>query len=221
MVVGEQLWKTEGVYHRRVDDVSAFVLAGGKSARMGQDKAFLELAGRTLLARALELAAGVADEVRIVGDAGKFAAYGLVVEDIYRERGPLGGIHAALMSSGTEWNLMLAVDLPFVEPGFLQWLAGEARKTGAAVTVPRAGGRLQPLCGVYRRNFAEVAQRALASGKNKIDVLFVDLKTRVVEEDEMVRQGYPVEMFRNLNTPEEWQAVSGTEYRIPNKNAQN
>src|SRR5437899_1580697 len=94
--------------------ITAFVLAGGKSIRMGRDKAFLQLGDRTLLLRALDLASTVAAEVRIVGDATKLAAFGPVVEDVYRERGPLAAIHAALLSTTTELNLMLAVDLPFL-----------------------------------------------------------------------------------------------------------
>ena len=65
------------MYHRPMDgastDMAAFILAGGKSTRMGADKAFVMLDGRTLLARALELARSVASDVRIVGDAAKFA----------------------------------------------------------------------------------------------------------------------------------------------------
>src|SRR2546430_9668219 len=91
-----------------VEDVTAFVLAGGKSTRMGKDKAFLEFRGRILLARALELAAGAGQGVRIVGDPREFAAFGGVIEDIYRERGPPGGIHAAPKSSSTEFDLMPA-----------------------------------------------------------------------------------------------------------------
>ena len=90
-------------------DVAAFVLAGGKSTRMGSDKAFVMLEGRTLLTRALELARTVSDNVRIVGSAEKFAAFAPVVEDVFRECGPLGGIHAALRASSAELNLMLAV----------------------------------------------------------------------------------------------------------------
>src|SRR2546423_14435993 len=144
-----------------VDDVTAFVLAGGKSTRMGRDKAFLEFKGRILLARALELAAGVADDVRIVGGPRKFAAFGRVIEDIYRERGPLGGIHAALKSSSTRLNLMLAVDLPFVQPEFLKYLISVARETKAMVAVPRAGDGLQPLCAVYPQKIAPAAEQLL------------------------------------------------------------
>ena len=71
-------------------DVTAFILAGGKSSRMGVDKAFLEFDGRTLLARALELARSVAVDVHIVGSRKKFAAFAPVVEDVFPGHGPLG-----------------------------------------------------------------------------------------------------------------------------------
>jgi molybdopterin-guanine dinucleotide biosynthesis protein A len=107
------------VYDRAVEngsarDVSAFILAGGKSTRMGADKAFVEYEGRTLLARALDLTRSVVSGVWIVGSKQKFAALAPVVEDVFRDCGPLGGIHAALLGSFTELNLMLAVDMPFV-----------------------------------------------------------------------------------------------------------
>lgn len=187
-----------------VDDVTAFVLAGGKSTRMGKDKAFLEFRGRILLARALELAAGAGHEVRIVGSPSKFAAFGRVVEDIYRDRGPLAGIHAALKNSPTELNLMLAVDLPFVQLSFLRYLISVARETTALVTVPHAGDGLQPLCAVYRREFAQAAEQSLARGKNKIDALFAEVETRIVGSEEFSHAGFCGQMFRNLNTPEEF-----------------
>jgi molybdopterin-guanine dinucleotide biosynthesis protein A len=188
-----------------VDDVTAFVLAGGKSTRMGKDKAFLEFRGRILLARVLELAAGAGSEVRIVGDPRKFAAFGKVVEDIYRERGPLGGIHAALESSSTKLNLMLAVDLPLVQPNFLKYLISVAREAKALATVPRTGDGLQPLCAVYRREFARAAEQSLAQGKNKIDALFANVETRIIEPEELSHAGFSGQMFRNLNTPEEFE----------------
>ncbi len=188
-----------------VNHLTAFVLAGGKSTRMGTDKAFLELAGQTLLAHAMQLAGAVAGDVRIVGDAKKFSAYGPVVEDIFRDRGPLAGIHAALRTSTTDLNLVLAVDLPFVETKFLEYLVAQARATSATIIVPRAGGGWQPLCAVYRRAFADLAERSLREGRNKIDPLFSLLETRVIEEDELSRLGLSAEIFRNLNTPEEWE----------------
>src|SRR3974390_477672 len=89
-----------------------FLLAGGKSSRMGVDKAFLKFDGRSLLERGVEALHRVCPVVAIVGEASKFSNCGVaVVEDIYRNCGPLGGIHAALTHAPAELNLMLAVDM--------------------------------------------------------------------------------------------------------------
>jgi molybdenum cofactor guanylyltransferase len=193
------------MYDRHVENATAFILAGGKSSRMGADKAFLELGGRTLLARALQVAETVAQRISIVGDRTKLEALGAVVDDIYPACGPLGGIHAALLSTMTEFNLILAVDLPFAGPEFLKYLLSEAVHTNAMVTVPRVAGFFQPLCAVYRKGFAAVAERSLQAGKNKIDPLFRDVNTRVIEEDELTGAGFTTQIFRNPNTPVEWQ----------------
>src|SRR5579863_3155258 len=119
-------------------EVAAFVLAGGKSTRMGADKAFVMLDGRTLLARALDLARSVTKDVRIVGEAAKFSSFAPTVEDLFPGCGPLAGIHAALRASSAEWNLVLAVDVPFVSPELLAWLTARARDSKAVATVPRS-----------------------------------------------------------------------------------
>jgi molybdenum cofactor guanylyltransferase len=187
-----------------MEKVTGFVLAGGKSTRMGKDKAFLEFEGRTLLTNAIELARAVADEVKVVGDPAKFAGFGTVVEDIYRARGPLGGIHAALKSSETDFNLMIGVDLPLLEVRFLQYLIASAVQSGAVVTVPRAGVHYEPLCAMYRREFVFPAEQALIAGHNKIDAVFTGFQVRTVEDQELAQNGFSSSMFRNVNTPEDW-----------------
>lgn len=191
-----------------MNDLTAFVLAGGKSTRMGSDKAFLPWAGGTLLSHALKLAGTVARQVRIVGDAKKFANFGTVVEDVYRGRGPLGGIHAALSNTRTEWNLLLAVDLPLLEPRFLEYLVAQAREARAMVTVPLAAGGYQPLTAVYRSEFAVACEQSLREGRNKIDPLFATVNTRVIQAEELVQAGFLQEMFRNLNTPEDFERAN-------------
>lgn len=195
------------MYDRNVENVTGFVLAGGRSSRMGADKALLELGGQTLLARALDVAKQVTRQVSLVGDRNRFAAFATVIEDVYPGRGPLGGIHAALMSTATELNLMLAVDLPFIGADFLRYLMQEAGRANAVVTVPRGGGFLQPLCAVYRKEFGETAQNSLRAGKNKIGPLLDEVKTRVIEPEQLREAGFSMEMFRNLNTPAEWEAA--------------
>jgi molybdenum cofactor guanylyltransferase len=192
-------------------DLTAFILAGGKSTRMGADKAFVILDGRTLLARALELSRSVTVDVRIVGDPAKFATFAPVVEDIFPNCGPLGGIHAALRSSQTELNLMLAVDIPFASAALLQYLIDRARQAASAtVTVAHAGGNLQPLCAIYRRNFADAAENSLRAAHYKIDKLFEVTSTQTITEENLEAAGFPPTVFRNLNTREELAEASAT-----------
>jgi molybdopterin-guanine dinucleotide biosynthesis protein A len=200
------------MYHRpmagTVPEVSAFILAGGKSTRMGADKAFLQLDGQTLLARALDLAHSITSDVRIVGAASKFSAFAPVVEDQFPDCGPLGGIHAALRSSSTESNVILAVDVPFVSKELLKYLIAGVSSSSAVVTVPWVAGRWQPLCAIYGREFADVAEDALRRGQYKIDALFDRVIVRVIEEDELATAGFSTGMFRNLNTKEELEQAS-------------
>lgn len=184
--------------------LTAFVLAGGKSTRMGRDKALLEFEGETLLTRAVNLARSVTAEVRVIGDAKKFAPWGDVVEDIYPEHGPLGGIHAALNGSSTESNLVLPIDMPLLDARFLEFLTQKAVANQAIVTVPRTGGRLHPLCATYRKEFAEIAKRSLEANRNRIDALFSEVATQIVEEEEILRNGFSSSLFRNVNTPQDW-----------------
>ena len=172
---------------------------------MGRDKALLELAGKSLLERALALARATSDQVAIVGHGEKFHAFGTVVPDHYSERGPLAGIHAALASSDRELNLVLAVDLPFLVPEFLSYLVTQAAASAATVTVPRADGGYQPLCAVYRKAFQAVAEQALDQKRNKIDSLFGAVPLRIIGEEEIVARGFRPAMFRNLNDPADWE----------------
>jgi molybdopterin-guanine dinucleotide biosynthesis protein A len=182
-----------------------YVLAGGKSSRMGTniDKALVQFEGQTLLERALAAVGEVCEGIRIVGDPAKFREYGNVLADIFPGCGPLGGIHAALVNSTAELNLMLAVDMPFVSGELLAFLFAEAEKTDAMITVPRVGKGYQPLCAIYGRDFAIVAESALRAGNYKVDAAFSSVSVRVIEEAELVAAGFPKQSFFNVNTPQD------------------
>jgi molybdopterin-guanine dinucleotide biosynthesis protein A len=218
-----------------MDDVTGFVLAGGRSTRMGADKASLDWHGRPLAEHALELVGAITKDVFIVGKIPALAKTGpgrgthTVIEDVYPDRGPLAGIHAALASSTTELNLVLAVDMPFVVPAFLEYLVAQARGSSAVVTVPRIphpvapkpgatrvghpDWQWQPLCAVYRRSFAEVAEAALRAGRNKIDALFGEVSLRIIDEAELQRLSFDPAMFDNLNTREEFEQARARQVR--------
>lgn len=148
-------------------DLTGFVLCGGKSTRMGTDKAALALEGRTLLEHAVAILREVAGEVAILGPRQLYGGCGVpVIEDIYPGCGPIGGIHAALthVAQAPKLSLIIAVDTPFLEPKFLAYLAERARESGAVVTTPEIGGYRQPLCAVYSQEFLPIAEQALRAG---------------------------------------------------------
>jgi molybdopterin-guanine dinucleotide biosynthesis protein A len=191
----------------------AFLLAGGKSSRMGADKAFLDFGGQTLLDRALTALGSVCQRVAVVGDPPKFVdcgspqnetrKYEAVVADIFPGCGPLAGIHAALVHSSAELNLILAVDMPFVSAELLAFLFGVAEANDAVITVPRTGKGLQPLCAVYRRDFCIAAEQALRARKYKIDAAFSSVAVCVIEEPELAAAGFSEQSFFNVNTPQD------------------
>ena len=168
---------------------------------MGSDKAFALWEGRTLLQRALETVRQVTAQCRIVGTREKFAHFGQVVEDVYPDRGPLGGIDAALKDSVTDLNLVLAVDLPYVSSDFLLYLVKQARSSTALMTLPRTSDGWQPLCAVYRKRFGEVADGALREGRNAVHTLVENSAPRVIDEVELRVKNFSVGMFRNVNAP--------------------
>jgi len=181
---------------------SAFILAGGRSTRMGTDKAFVLLEGQTLLKRALDLARSLTSDVRVVGDPAKFTSFAPVIEDLFPGCGPLGGIHAALRASETDLNLALAVDMPFLTPALLAYMLERAKNAESVmVTIPRTARGWQPLSAIYRRDFASIAERALRAGHYKVDALFPEAGVQVISELELQSAGFAPELFSNLNTP--------------------
>jgi molybdopterin-guanine dinucleotide biosynthesis protein A len=205
------------LFHMAQTELSrmGFLIAGGRSSRMGADKAFLDFGGQTLLDRALTVMGAVCGKVTIVGDPGRFAEYGSpkydaakcgsVVADIFSGCGPLAGIHAALVHSTAELNLMLAVDMPYISRELLAFLFATAEDADnhAIVTVPRTNKGFQPLCAVYRRDFSVAAEQALRAGKYKIDAAFSSVSTRVIGEGELAAAGFSEQIFFNVNTPQD------------------
>jgi len=183
--------------------LSGFVLAGGKSTRMGQDKAAVTLNGLTLLQHALTALREVCGDVSILGRHDLYGSLAPVYEDIFPGCGPLSGIHAALSISKTQFNLIIAVDTPFLAPEFLSYLAQRAIESSAVVTTPEIDNYTQPLCTVYSLDFHSIAEQALRQGNYKIVPLFPKDRTLIIQEAELRQFAFAADMFENLNTPED------------------
>jgi molybdenum cofactor guanylyltransferase len=141
---------------------SAVILAGGKSSRMGRDKAGLEIGGQTMLARQIDLVRAVgAGEVFISGRREQaYAAPGcLRLSDNFANAGPLAGIESALQSCHTPLLLVLAVDMPMMTAELLRQIV--ASSTGTSGVVPRVAGHLEPLAAVYPQTAGRYAKELL------------------------------------------------------------
>ena len=177
---------------------AGFLLAGGRSSRMGRDKAQLTFGGEPLVKIGLEKLKVVCPEVAIAGGSEDLARFGRVVPDGRLNCGPLGGIVSALEQSSFEWNLFLPVDTPFVPVACLRSLLFAAARFPGVCVMARVGGEPQPLCAVYSRKALAVLRRELYEGRWKI--------SKAIEAAGMVKM---VEFenagwFANLNTPEEF-----------------
>jgi molybdopterin-guanine dinucleotide biosynthesis protein A len=183
--------------------ITGFVLAGGKSTRMGRDKAAVSLNGRTLLETALEASRAVSQETYILGAPELYGRYAPAIADIFPGCGPLSGIHAALTQTKTEFNLMIGVDTPFLSAGLLRYIVDKAVDSRAMVTAPVINDYPQPLCAVYSRAFLPIAEQALKAGAYKIVPLFPGEGTLLIGEADLGQVAFTAEMFENLNTPED------------------
>ncbi|HLJ27242.1 MAG TPA: molybdenum cofactor guanylyltransferase [Candidatus Angelobacter sp.] len=186
-------------------NVTGFVLAGGKSSRMGANKALLALNGSTLVEGTKAIVEQVCERVFIVGSRQLYGAFGECYEDVYPNCGPLGGIHAALLNSRTAHSLIISVDTPFIRTDFLNYMIERALNSSAMVTAPRIGGVVQPLCAVFSRDFLPIVEAALKSGKYKVEPTFPQEQTLVLTEADLSQFEMAAEMFENLNTPEDFE----------------
>ena len=177
---------------------AGFVLAGGRSTRMGQDKALLTLGGEPLVKRGVRKLSKVCAEVAIAGGAENLMQFGRVIPDESSGCGPLAGIVAALEQSSFEWNLFLAVDAPFVPVSVLKALLFMAAGSPSVCVMARTQGVMQPLCAVYSREALAVLRQELVAGRWKITrAIEAAGPVKVVDFDD-------ASWFANLNTPEEF-----------------
>jgi len=177
---------------------AGFILVGGRSSRMGQDKALLPLQGSTLV----EVVAGhlknAAKTVTLIGPPDRYGSLGFpVMADAIEDCGPLGGVYTALSITPAKWNLIVACDMPGLTTGFLENLLLAAEATEADCVVPQGTRGVEPLCAVYHRRCRADAASAIARKNLKMHDFVSSLHAVTL----------PVSDFAplmNANTPEEW-----------------
>jgi molybdopterin-guanine dinucleotide biosynthesis protein A len=167
---------------------------------MGRDKALLQEAGIPLLERVAGVVSQAAGNCTIVAPAGRYEGLGVpVLADLWPGEGPLGGILTVLESDAAEWNLIVAVDMPFLDTGFLTGLFVEARKGGETVVPVHADGGVEPLCGVYHAGALPRLRTFFQAGGRRVKDALREIALRTVPAPERI--------LANINTPEQWEAA--------------
>jgi molybdopterin-guanine dinucleotide biosynthesis protein len=187
------------------EHVSLAILAGGRSRRMGEDKAFARFGDGTLIEWVVRRVSGLFPYTFIVAkDVERYRPLGLpVVADALPALSPTVGVYSAVLAAPTEHTVCLGCDIPFVTPELLLALA--ARTNGHAAVVPREGGWLQPMCAVYSRAALGPLQAMLDADERRIDLVYERMDTEYVDVTDLGLDGRDV--FLNVNTPAELEAA--------------
>ncbi len=194
--------------------VTLLVMAGGRSRRMGRDKAWLEIDGLPLVERVVRRLEGLAGEVLFSArEPEPYAALctrltlpASVVLDRYSDAGPLAGLEAGLTAAAHELVFAVATDMPFVNLALVRHLLSLIEGYDAVVPLTPHGDtpEPEPLHAVYRRTCLPAIRAQLDAGRRRVVSFFEDVQVRYVTPEEMRPFDPALQSFVNVNTPEEW-----------------
>jgi molybdopterin-guanine dinucleotide biosynthesis protein A len=187
-------------------DAAGFVLVGGRSSRMGVDKALLPYRGVALAVHVASRLKTVTDSITLVGDPARYGNLGYsAIADEYPGMGPLGAIVTALRASCSTWNLMAACDLPGLNGAIFEALLHRIRISGKQCIVPvTPDGKEQVLCSVYRADCLDKLAAIHESGERKLR----NAVRLLGAEFWRVDNG---DWSLNVNTPQDWAAFARQE----------
>jgi molybdopterin-guanine dinucleotide biosynthesis protein A len=195
--------------------VTAIILAGGKSRRMGLNKAFLKYGNKTFIEHQITRLNRIFDEIILsANDASIYTHLNLpIVSDVIPERGPLGGICAGLVRSTSFHAFVIACDMPFIHEKIILYLKEQI--DGYDVVVPRTSRGLEPLHAFYSKNCIQPMYRCLNEGRLRIIDFFSEVKVKIVDEQEFKKLDVSTQTLVNLNTPEEYNKYC--DHKMPNR----
>lgn len=188
---------------------TGIILSGGKNTRMRTPKAFLEIHGKRLIDHSLSIYRNVFSEIIIVtNDAESYLQFpeATLVADIYKNKGPLGGVHAGLFFSSHSHAFVTACDMPFLNEDFIRYLLEQTHDYD--IVVPQSSDGLQPLHAVYSRRCLPAIEKRLLTNQLKIDGLFKEMRLLKIGGDQIARFGSENRLFKNINTPDDLETVS-------------
>jgi molybdopterin-guanine dinucleotide biosynthesis protein A len=185
------------------NSISGIILSGGKSVRMGEDKAFIQVDGVPIISRIYDLFKELFQEVIIVTNQREFFRNfdSKICQDLIPDKGALGGLYTGLFFSSFQYSFCVACDMPFIKKSLIQYLIKNIQDDD--VVVPRTKDGFQPLHAIYSKSCLNPIKRIIDEGKYKIIDFYRMVRLRIVEEHDFLSLDPFRESFINVNTPEE------------------
>lgn len=196
--------------------IGCVILAGGKSSRMGTDKALLDYDGKHFIEQIANELSWFEERIIARGGNQGFEEESLhrwkVIPDIYQDHGPIGGLHAALSACESDALFVVSCDMPLIKSDLARKLCenieeaghgGEAEEGYDAVISVENDGKIHPLCGAYRKSVVPVLEEQIVSDRNRVMEALQKLRVNYVTIDspEQARQ------MANMNTPKDYESL--------------
>ncbi|MFH1613146.1 MAG: molybdenum cofactor guanylyltransferase [bacterium] len=190
-------------YEKKNINISGTILSGGKNSRMGQNKAFIEINGITIIERTINIFKEIFDEIIIsTNSLQNFKLYEndvIIIPDIIKNFGPLSGIHSALSKTTKESVFFIACDMPFIQKDIILQIINCFNETICDCVVPKIGDSIEPLCAIYKKKINNDLQNFLKNTNNYAIKNF--LKTIDVHYLDLENNFFSRKLFINLNAP--------------------
>lgn len=182
--------------------INGYILAGGKSSRMGTDKGLLNFKGKPLVLKVIEQLQGAVHKTVIVSNNPEYEKFGLeVIPDLIQAKGPAGGIHAALSHTDSEQNFVVSCDMPFITTAAIQYMIKNASQS--QITLPLYQTKMQPLFGVYSKECLPLWQELIQQKIVKLQEMITHFKLLELNIDK--NELFPNLFFININDKNDFQ----------------
>ena len=180
-------------------ELTGIILAGGKSSRMGQDKGLTDFRGKPLIQYSIDILKQFTDQILISSNNPEYIRFGYpLISDIYQDCGPIGGLHATLSASKTDWNVVLGCDTPFIKADLILSMTDIINNQDAIIPKHQRG--IEPLSGIYHKRTSLVFEVNLKNGKYKLQNTIKEINTEYFDVSELLKS-IPY-IFTNINTPD-------------------
>jgi molybdopterin-guanine dinucleotide biosynthesis protein A len=185
--------------------INGYILAGGKSSRMGTDKGLLLFEGKAMIQYVIEQLQPIFSKLVIVSNNPEYEKFGLeVIPDLIKDIGPAGGIYTALKHSEAKLNFIVSCDMPFVTKEAIGFIIKNTSES--QIVLPENQGKIEPLFGIYAKDCEDIWFELIQQNIIKLQkmVSYFKLKTIPVENNEIFKESF----FKNINTKEDFKNAS-------------